>query len=306
MTSTVTTIWNQQNRTPVALASATMIAAIAIADWRTPPYVSLGFLYLFPVMLAAGFLPRPAIGALGVICAALSEAFSSLDPTGRIVRVAFEILALSGSGLFVSELVRSRRLNVQIQQRFRALVDTSPAAIVLVDQQGLIELANRAATDLLVPGDRTLLGQSIGTFLPDLQNVLRRDGNSKLRASMQCQVHPINGEEVVAEVWFSTWKENGTSKLAAIIGDITEEQTDVPAPLDSIEGSGAERPRLTERQIAVLRLVFEGLSNTEIASRLNLTASAVKNTIQQLFSKTGVNKRSQMVRVALEHYRDLI
>jgi len=53
--------------------------AIAAVDWWTKPYVSLGFLYLFPIMLAAGFLPRWAIALAGVSCAVLAELFSSLD-----------------------------------------------------------------------------------------------------------------------------------------------------------------------------------------------------------------------------------
>ena len=77
-------LWDRPNRIPVLLASAGMIVAIALVDWWTAPYVSLGFLYLFPIMLAAGFLPRPALVAVGVVCAMLSEAFSSLDPTGRL------------------------------------------------------------------------------------------------------------------------------------------------------------------------------------------------------------------------------
>ena len=43
-----------------------------------------------------------------------------------------------------------------------------------------------------------------------------------------------------------------------------------------------------------------------IASRLNVSESVVKNTIQQLFAKTEVRTRSQLVRVALECYRDLL
>jgi len=41
-------------------------------------------------------------------------------------------------------------------------------------------------------------------------------------------------------------------------------------------------------------------------SRLEMTTSAVKNTMQQLFSKTGAHNRSQMVRILLESYRTLI
>jgi DNA-binding NarL/FixJ family response regulator len=122
---------------------------------------------------------------------------------------------------------------------------------------------------------------------------------------MQCQMHRCTGETLVSEVWFSTYKENGAPKLAAIIGDVTEEQPDA-ALFDSSRMEGVERPSLNDRQVAVLRLVFEGLPNSQIASRLEITPSAVKNALQQLFSKAGVNKRSQLVRVALERYRDLL
>jgi DNA-binding NarL/FixJ family response regulator len=65
-------------------------------------------------------------------------------------------------------------------------------------------------------------------------------------------------------------------------------------------------PRLSERETDVLRAVFEGLSNKEIALRLAVSESSVKATIQQLFLKTGVRTRSQLVRAALERYRDYL
>ncbi len=60
----------------------------------------------------------------------------------------------------------------------------------------------------------------------------------------------------------------------------------------------------TEREREVLALVFEGLANKEIADRLHVSESSVKASLQQLFEKTGVRTRSQLVRVALEKYRD--
>jgi len=57
---------------------------------------------------------------------------------------------------------------------------------------------------------------------------------------------------------------------------------------------------LTVREEQVLQGVFEGLANKEIATRLNVSESAVKATLQQLFRKSGVRTRSQLVRIALE------
>ena len=65
-------------------------------------------------------------------------------------------------------------------------------------------------------------------------------------------------------------------------------------------GTRHERPHLTEREQAVLQGVFEGLGNKEIGARLGVSDSAVKATLQQLFRKTHVRTRGQLVRVALE------
>jgi two-component system, NarL family, nitrate/nitrite response regulator NarL len=60
----------------------------------------------------------------------------------------------------------------------------------------------------------------------------------------------------------------------------------------------------TERERQVLSLVFDGLANKEIAGRLSITESSVKAALQQLSSKTGVRTRSQLVKIALEQYKD--
>jgi DNA-binding NarL/FixJ family response regulator len=62
------------------------------------------------------------------------------------------------------------------------------------------------------------------------------------------------------------------------------------------------RRQLTERERDVLKGVFEGLSNKEIAASLSISEGSVKSALQQLFVKTGVRTRSQLVRVALEEY----
>jgi len=63
-------------------------------------------------------------------------------------------------------------------------------------------------------------------------------------------------------------------------------------------------PVFNERQRRVLRFVVEGLSNKEIAWRLQISESYVKAILQSLFEKTGVRTRGQLVRVAFEQYED--
>jgi two-component system, NarL family, nitrate/nitrite response regulator NarL len=75
------------------------------------------------------------------------------------------------------------------------------------------------------------------------------------------------------------------------------EKTEVPS-------ADQRSSKLTEREKQVFSSVFEGLMNKQIADRLRISETAVKASLQQLFAKTGVRTRSQLVRVALEQYRD--
>jgi two-component system, NarL family, nitrate/nitrite response regulator NarL len=86
--------------------------------------------------------------------------------------------------------------------------------------------------------------------------------------------------------------------------DLEQLQTALRAEPATPPSSG--KRRFTEREQQVLSFVFEGLSNKEIASRIGVSESSVKSTLQQLFSKTGVRTRSQLVRIVLEQYRDQI
>jgi DNA-binding NarL/FixJ family response regulator len=74
-----------------------------------------------------------------------------------------------------------------------------------------------------------------------------------------------------------------------------------------VQAEGAEPPKkLSERERAVLRYLLEGLTNKEIASAMLTSETSVKTILQRLFLKTGVRARGQLVRVALEQYRDLL
>jgi two-component system nitrate/nitrite response regulator NarL len=77
------------------------------------------------------------------------------------------------------------------------------------------------------------------------------------------------------------------------------------SPAGSPNTWAPKRPKpLTSREIEVLRLLLEGLATKQIAHELSCTESSVKGIIQQLFHKSGTATRSQLVRAALEQYRD--
>ena len=58
---------------------------------------------------------------------------------------------------------------------------------------------------------------------------------------------------------------------------------------------------LSKREMEVLQLLVEGLSNQEIGERLYVSESTVKSHVSNLFSKLDVKRRTQAVNRALEY-----
>jgi len=101
-------------------------------------------------------------------------------------------------------------------------------------------------------------------------------------------------------------KEAPLSELRESIRTVAAGGTWLNHPAGSV-GDRADEPSppvFTDRQRKVLRFVLEGLSNKEIAWRLQISESYVKAILQGLFQKTGVRTRGQLVRVAFEQYED--
>jgi len=102
-------------------------------------------------------------------------------------------------------------------------------------------------------------------------------------------------------------KHNSPGNLAKAIrmvaaGEMWVDERVIRAMADGVRYGEEQSVRqfLTEREQEVLRGIFEGLSNKEIAAQIGVSESAVKATLQQLFQKTRVRTRSQLVRIALE------
>ena len=65
-----------------------------------------------------------------------------------------------------------------------------------------------------------------------------------------------------------------------------------------------KRATLTDRDRTVLRGILQGLTNREIAGKLEVSEGAVKASVRHVCEKLGVRTRSQLVKVALEQYKD--
>ena len=88
------------------------------------------------------------------------------------------------------------------------------------------------------------------------------------------------------------------------LGDSRE--ADIAAALmRSLGAKGRAGPRaaglLTQREIEVLRLLGEGLTNAEIAARLFISPKTAEHHVSRIFAKLGLAKRSEAAAYAVRH-----
>ena len=124
----------------------------------------------------------------------------------------------------------------------------------------------------------------------------------------------ISGQEAVqlvqAGVAGILHKQHSTEALCNAIrqvaaGEVCIEQNYLSSLFRSVDQTKPQtQPKLTDRDKTVLRFIFHGLTNKDIASRLEISEGAVKASLRQLFDKLGVRTRAQLVKVALEQYKE--
>ncbi len=75
----------------------------------------------------------------------------------------------------------------------------------------------------------------------------------------------------------------------------------VPAPVDfTLDEAKRESLGITPRELEILALIAEGLSNKEIAQRVNVSENTVKTHSSRVFDKLGARRRTQAVQLGKE------
>ena len=89
--------------------------------------------------------------------------------------------------------------------------------------------------------------------------------------------------------------------LAAAVKKVDAGELVVDAAVMREPGLGEERNRLTPRELEVLQLICDGLSNKEIAVQLGLSANTVAVHRARIMNALGVHKTAELVMYALQH-----
>jgi PAS domain S-box-containing protein len=291
----------ESNRLIVCGIAGALIAVIAWGDFVLPN-ISVGFLYLIPVLVSAPALKGPQIIALGIFCGYLREAFDPLQgvsPHGWTpVPVVFNpllwangstgrlLVAATGfamTGFFVAELNQRRRLlaehlkereeQMQLRQeaerQVRILIETSPLAILTLDHLGAVRLANESARELLGFEEEPLQGKLVEPYLPILSRMLHSHHSAgNIRTSVECKGRRPNGDVFLAHVWLSTYRTSGGPGLAAVVWDASENLRDR-------EGAGVDSMMATSRVlIGAISHEIRNLASAAAAAHAALSAVA--------------------------------
>ena len=237
-----------ERRNRALVLTALGVIFISATDYIVVPNIGLGFLYIFPILLAAGFLQKPQIVILTGLCALFREAFSPFHHgLVSIPRTLFVWAGFATAGWFMRELVTSRQQAVEhtaqlqseidlrmsearrredAERQVNALIESSPAAIVMVTESGVIELSNEAARRLFGT-DESLLGKSVTRYIPDLPVIQNRLGiGSSLRTAVECRGIRENGEIFLGNVWMSRFQTHAGLRVALIVSDASEQLRD--------------------------------------------------------------------------------
>jgi len=187
-------------------------------------------------------------------------------------------------------------------------LDMLPAGVIFFDCKGEIVLTNRSAAVCLAERDGLLVARSrlraeVTAESSALQKTIQQaaatsSGNGvwaggiivvsrRARPPLQVQISPIRN---------STVPVSGNVAAVAFINDPLRTQRPAQEILKAVYG-------LSPAECRVAALLTDGKSPREICDSVGVTQNTVRSQIKSIFSKTGVNRQSELVRLLIGHGR---
>src|SRR5665213_397589 len=232
----IRSVLHSRPRTVLAF-SAILIAIIALIDWRVELNATLGFLYLFPMVLLGTTLNGPALIAAALACTFASDRLDPFSGETEMARDALIFMTLATTGMLSLGITRVYRRESESLERLRKeaaarraaedqlefLVESSPAAVMTMTADGEILLANPAAHRLLGVASGLLPGHRITRYVPALGSIPSVGDTTRIfRTEMQTRGQRESGEIFLADVFFSTYSPPAGPRLAALVTDGSE------------------------------------------------------------------------------------
>jgi DNA-binding CsgD family transcriptional regulator len=192
-------------------------------------------------------------------------------------------------------------------------MDSLAAAVFLVSSTGRIVHANAAGHAMLAAGD--VVNSRSGRLIakdPEADQMLRdvfmSAGLGDEAVGTKGISVPLNasdGKQLVAHtlpLCSGTRRHDGDAYKAAAVLFVHKAAMDTPAPPEII----AKTFRLTPSELRVLLAIVEVGGVPEVSEALGVAESTIKTHVKRLYAKTGVNRRSELIKLVARFSSPLV
>jgi predicted ATPase/class 3 adenylate cyclase/DNA-binding CsgD family transcriptional regulator/predicted Ser/Thr protein kinase len=227
--------------------------------------------------------------------AQLEEGLALSRALGDRQSVAQSLMGLAGVSFFQSDYATAR---VQLEESltlFQAIGNTWFIAICLGIFAGLAAVQGAWAWVARLLGAAEALCQMMHGVLPSFVRDIQAFTSAAARAQL--------GEDVFTAAWAEGRTMTPEQALAAQ-GPVTTPATAPagPSPVPHARKGPTYPGGLTARELEVLHLVAQGLTNEQVAEQLVISPRTVDTHLTSIYSKIGVSSRAAATRYAMEHH----
>lgn len=228
----------------------------------------------------------------------------------------FDESGISAMTALAPHLQRAARLNQRLSRLERrtriteGALDQLRSSVVVVDQSGKVEYANRAASELLAEEDGLAIREG-------KLSCANPEATLSLRSHLQDSLEHAAGNRPTAGGVVPMARPSGRRTLGALVTPISSRARD-GLGFGGVEASAAlvvvsdpswdeetsepvlrELFHLTSAEARVTWALARGLSVEEIAEQANVAISTVRSQLKQILDKTGTRRQAELVSLVL-------
>jgi predicted ATPase/DNA-binding CsgD family transcriptional regulator/tRNA A-37 threonylcarbamoyl transferase component Bud32 len=260
------------------------------------------------------------------------EAYALATELGGPGRIGLSMLPLAEAALAEGDTARARLLLEEALVIVKESDERLAAWILLLlGKVAVLQGDNVVASTLyqkaLPLGDR----HDLPFYLEGLADVATKQGEPRwaaqlwgaaesLREAMGTPIPPIwradyehsvaaARTQLVEKAFVAAWEEGRSMTVEQVLAAQGRKlvPTATPIPLDAISASLAKFPitysaGLTAREVEVLRLVAQGLTNEQVAKQLVISPRTVNTHLTSIYGKIDVSSRAAITHYAIEHH----